>query len=136
MALGIVVTYFVLAPPDASSPGFGLGSGGLAGKMVIMQLLAVNVIAIYLARSLQVEFDWVYQPVSLLICLGMGWLAYVIPQWSFGIGAQGWVGMLVSAMFYLMMIIGTVWLTPSLAGLSRNEILALTRRLASTDFRS
>jgi O-antigen/teichoic acid export membrane protein len=135
MATSIVVTYFVLAPTDASLPGFGLGSTGLAGKVVVMQFLAVNVIAIYLARTLQIEFDWIYQPFGLVVCLGTGWLAYGIPRWLFDVPAHVWAGLLVSATLYLIMMAGTIWLKPSLAGLSRNEMLDVVRRIASADFR-
>ena len=118
MVTSIVVTYFVLAPTDASPPGFGLGSTGLAGKVVVMQFLAVNVIAIYLARTLQIEFDWIYQPFGLVVCLGTGWLAYGIPRWLFDVPAHVWAGLLVSATLYLIMMAGTIWLKPSLAGSS------------------
>jgi O-antigen/teichoic acid export membrane protein len=135
MATSIVVTYFVLAPTDASLPGFGLGSTGLAGKVVVMQFLAVNVIAIYLARTLQIDFDWIYQPFGLVVCLGLGWLAHGISGWLFDVPAHVWTGLLVSATLYLIMMAGTIWLTPSLAGLSRNEMLDVVRRVASADFR-
>jgi O-antigen/teichoic acid export membrane protein len=134
MATSIVVTYFVLAPAEASLPGFGLGSTGLAGKVVVMQFLAVNVIAIYLARTLQIDFDWIYQPFGLVACLGLGWLAYGIPRGLFDVPAHVWAGLLVSATLYLIMMAGTIWLKPSLAGLSRNEVLDVVRRVASADF--
>lgn len=135
MATSIVVTYFVLAPAEASLPGFGLGSTGLAGKVVVMQFLSVNVIAIYLARILQIEFDWIYQPFGLVVCLGVGWLAYGIPRGLFDVPAHVWAGLLVSATLYLIMMAGTIWLKPSLAGLSRNEMLDVVHRIASADFR-
>ena len=129
MALGIVATYFVLAPPDAPVPGFGLGSGGLAGKMVIMQILAVNGISIYLARSMQVKFDWTYQPIGLVACLGLGWIAYVMSRWLFEAPDQVALGMLASGFIYSILIITVIWATPSLVGLSRGELRGLARRV-------
>lgn len=134
MAASIVATYFVLAPLDAPMPGFALESAGLAGKVVVMQVLAVNAIAIYLARGLQIEFDWVYQPVGLFACLGMGWLAYAVPKGLSDTAAHVWFGMLASATLYLIMVAGLIWLRPSLAGLSRNEMLDVVRRIAGADF--
>lgn len=131
MASSIVATYFVLAPAAAPIPGFGLGSTGLAGKMVIMQFLGVNVVALYLARSMQVSFDWIYQPVSGIGCLGAGWLAYVIPQWLFDVSAHVWFGWLVSGFLYSVMVLAMIWLAPSLAGVSRYEILSVVRRFAN-----
>jgi O-antigen/teichoic acid export membrane protein len=127
MALSIVATYFVLAPAAAPLPGFGLGSAGLAGKMVIMQFLGVNVVALYLARSMQVSFDWIYQPLSGLGCLGAGWLAYVISQWLFDASTHVWLAMLTSAPLYFVMVLAIIWLSPPLAGVSRKEILVVVR---------
>lgn len=130
MASSIFVSYFVLAPSTASIPGFGLESLGLAGKMVIMQFLGVNATAIYLARSLQINFDWVYQPLSGLGCLGAGWLSHVLAQWCIGGTSSNLVlQMLISGLFYLSMLIGIVWFSPSLAGVSRLDIIHVARRI-------
>lgn len=128
MASSIVVTYLVLAPTDAHIPGWGLGSAGLAGKMVILQLLSVNVLAYYLARSLQLSFDWVYQPLSGFGCLGAGWLACFISRLAFDLSAQVWFGMLAAGFLYSVLVFAMIWLAPSLAGVSRGEILGVMRR--------
>ena len=47
MVMSIVFTYFALASVDLPFPGLGLGSLGLAGKMVVMQILSVNILAWY-----------------------------------------------------------------------------------------
>ncbi len=129
MASGIVVSYFVLAPTTAPIPGLGLESVGLAGKMLVMQILGVNAVAFYLARSMQVSFDWVYQPLSGFGCLGAGWLAYIVSQWLLYTSAPVWMGMLTAALLYLVALLALIWIAPSLAGLSRNEIRLATRKL-------
>lgn len=128
MALSIVVTYFVLAPANAAIPGLGLGSSGLAGKMVIMQFIFVNIAAIYLARSMQMKFDWIYQPINIFGCLVVGWLAYSIPKWLFDLSAHVLLGMLLSGLIYLAIIACMIWMAPAIAGISRGEILVLVRR--------
>ncbi len=135
MAASIVATYFILAPKDAPIPGFDMGSVGLAGKMVVSQLLAVNVVAYYLARSLQIRFDWTYQPLGLFGCLGLGWLAHAIAQWLLDVPAHTWAAMLASAFLYSAMMLAMLWLAPSLAGGSRREIMAVVRRLDDMLFR-
>lgn len=135
MASSIVVTYFVLAPAAESIPGLGLGSAGLAGKMVIMQFLGVNVVALYLARSMEIGFDWAYQALSGLGCLGAGWLAYAIPRWLFDVPDQVGVGIVASGILYLPMMLAMVWLMPSLAGVSKGEVMGVVRRAASADLR-
>lgn len=135
MAASIVITYFVLAPVDAQPSGLGLGAAGLAGKMVIMQLLAVNVVAFYLAKSLKISFDWTYQPLSGLGCLSIGWLAYGVSQWLLSAVANVWIGMLAAALLYFAMLCALVWLRPALAGLQRDEITLAARRIAPAGLR-
>lgn len=134
MVASIVVTYLVLAPPDAIPFGLGLGAAGLAGKMVIMQLLAVNVVAFYLAKSLKIPFDWTYQPLSCLGCLGIGWLAYATAQWLPGAAANALIGMPAAAVLYVGMVCALVWLKPTLAGFERNELIRMMSRFIPTGF--
>jgi len=130
LASSIVVTYFVLAPANAVIPGLGLGSSGLAGKMVIMQLVFVNVSAIYLARVLEIKFDWIYQPLCIFACLAVGWLAYSISQWLFVTSVHVLFVMLVSGLLYAFLVVCIVWLKPSMAGVNREEILLGIRRFS------
>jgi O-antigen/teichoic acid export membrane protein len=137
MATSIVVTYFVLAPVDATIPGFSLGSAGLAAKMVILQILSVNAVAFYLARSLQVRFDWTYQLVGSVVCLMAGWLAH-IAAWSWfdmSVLAGVAMGMLIAACLYVFLLCAVIWSMPALAGLERDEIAGLIRRVRGVGFR-
>lgn len=122
MILSIPSTYFVLAPADALIPGFALGSLGLAGKMVSLQFLTANAVAFYLARSMRISFDWTNQVICGLGCFGSGWLAYVISSGFYSSSSHVWAGLLVSAILYSLMLFLLIWLVPSLAGLSRNEL--------------
>ena len=133
MASSIVAAYFILASSDAPLPGLQLGSLGLASKMVVMQILSVNLLAYYLARSLEIKFDWLFQPVVILACLCSGLLAYVIPHALLDMGSHLWTALLVSGMLYSMMLLIVIGLVPSLAGLHRTDItasLAMGLRLA------
>lgn len=137
MATSIVVTYFVLAPVDATIPGFSLGSAGLAAKMVILQILSVNAVAFYLARSLRVRFDWTYQLVGSVVCLMAGWLAH-IAAWSWfdmSVLAGVAMGMLIAACLYVFLLCAVIWSMPALAGLERDEIAGLIRRVRGVGFR-
>lgn len=135
MVGSIVITYFVLAPEDALPAGLGLGAAGLAAKMVIMQFFAVNAIAFYLARSLKMPFDWAYQPLSGLGCLGLGWMAHAAAGWLPVADTNVWVGMLGAALLYLGLVSTLVWLAPVLAGLERDEIALSMRSVGPACFR-
>lgn len=130
MTASMLVAYYVLAPAAAPIPGLGLGSVGLAAKMVGVQFVTVNVMAYYLARELHMKFDWLDQLLVLGGFLGLGWLAYTVPQWLFGAGLALWGRAMVSGTLYVALGAALFWVAPSLAGLSREEI-----RVAASRFR-
>jgi O-antigen/teichoic acid export membrane protein len=132
MATSIVISYFVLAPNDASIPGLGLGSTGLAGKMVILQFLQVNAVAYYLAHKLKIEFEWVFQPVISLAFLGVGFVAHGIALSIIGTSSVPWLSFLMSSIIYVIMLVTLISLFPSLAGINKADIsvaLAIGRRM-------
>jgi len=122
MAASIVATYFALASMDAPLPGLGLGALGLAGKMVVMQILSVNAQAWYLSRNLEFKFDWLFQPVATLACLGAGLLAYAFSHFLMDVSSQLWIALLVSGVIYSMLMLALIGFAPSLAGLRRSDI--------------
>jgi O-antigen/teichoic acid export membrane protein len=132
MVTSIVVTYFALASADAPLPGWGLGSLGLSGKMVVMQILSVNILAWYLARSLEIKFDWFFQPAVALACLGAGSLAYGLSHTLFDMNSPIWLAFLVAGLIYGVMLLTLIAIAPSLAGLRQTDIavvLSIGQRL-------
>lgn len=119
MILSVVVTYIVLADGTASLPGLGLGSLGLAGKMVVMQILSVNVLAFYLSRSLGIKFDWLFQPVVAIACLAAGLMASMIAQAAINTDSPIGFTILVAGFIYCIMLAGLIQVAPSLAGINR-----------------
>jgi O-antigen/teichoic acid export membrane protein len=127
MSVSIILTYFVLASPNALLGGLGLGALGLAYKMVILQILSVNALIYYLARNLSIKFDWLFQPLAALSCLGAGYMTYAISCGIFGLSENFWIAFLVSGLLYLIMVLILISLAPSLAGLRRSDVsLAVT----------
>ena len=125
MVLSIVVTYFLLAPVNAVVPGLGLGSLGIAIKMVVMQIISVNVLAYYLSRSMKIKFDWLYQPIVMLTCLGIGILSYTITNQILEPSSQFWLAFTLSGFFYTIVLLVLVIKAPSFSGLHRDDISAL-----------
>jgi O-antigen/teichoic acid export membrane protein len=126
MLLSIGVTYLVLAPPDAPVPGLGLASLGLALKMVCLQIVQANIIAYSIARIWKWRFDWAYQPVSVLGCLTLGWLAHRL---AIGLAGRSWpvpAVMASGAIVYIMLIAALVYVMPWLAGSTRTEVVLET----------
>ena len=129
MVCGVVVSYFVLAPPTAPIAGLGLASLGLAVKMVGIQVVSVNVIAYLISRMWGWPFDWAYQPVSLLGCLAMGWLAHLASGVAIGGGTPLVIRMGVAGVVYATLVAVFVFALPWTAGLTRDELLRDLRLL-------
>ncbi len=127
MAISILVTYFVLASPDAPIPGLGMGSLGLASKMVLMQILSVNVLAFYLSRSLGIKFDWLFQPITILLTAGAGFFAFKFSQ-DIVLFDSVVFKLAVYGALYFLLIAFTVYRLPWLVGITRVEIISMVRR--------
>ncbi|MDD5392918.1 MAG: lipopolysaccharide biosynthesis protein [Thiothrix sp.] len=125
MVLSTVLTYFVLADAAASLPGLGLGSLGLASKMVVMQAFSVNALAFYLSRSLDIKFDWLFQPVATLACVAAGLLAYTVSQILIDVSSQIWLALMVAGLLYAILMLVLIGLSPSLVGLHRADLAAV-----------
>jgi O-antigen/teichoic acid export membrane protein len=124
MSLSIVVTYFVLAPVDARVPGLGLASMGLAIKMVGLQILQANAIAFLIARAWKWPFDWAFQPVGMLGCLGCGWLTHALVTGVVGTALPLPAGMAVGGVLYVVAVTAFVYAMPWLTGLTRTELVS------------
>lgn len=126
MALSIIMTYFVLANADAPLPGLELGSLGLAGKMVVIQIISVNALAFYLSRSLGVKFDWQFQPIAALLCSGAGLIAYSLSRALLVNGAV-FAQFATAGIFYMLLTALSLYALPWLVGMTRSELVCLVR---------
>src|SRR3569833_251401 len=124
MSLSIVVTYFVLAPTDARVPGLGLASMGLALKMVGLQVFQANTVAFIIARLWKWPFDWVFQPVGILGCLGCGWLTHALVTGAVGTALPLAAVMAVGGVLYVVAVTAFVYAMPWLTGLTRTELVS------------
>lgn len=121
MATSLIAAYFMMAPANAPIPGLGLASQGLAWKMVLMQLVQVNIMAWLIARIFGWKFEWIYQPVGLTSCVVLGWLVHAAAS-PLMAGVVPVVGqMIVSGILYAGLVLALLMLLPWLAGFSRNQ---------------
>lgn len=125
MGLSVMVTYFTLADSAAPLPGLGLGSLGLAGKMLAIQIVSVNVLAFCLSRSLGIQFDWQFQPLVVLVSVTAGLVAYAIPLTLLDLKSQIWFALPISGAIFALLMMALVGLSPNLVGLNREDVTAL-----------
>ena len=122
MLVGLAGGYLVLAPRDAAIPGLGLASVGLAVKMVAVQMVFVNVLAFLIARLWRQRFDWAYQPVALVGCLGSGWLAAEAARAMLPAPAPLVFPMALAGVLHLALVGAFVWALPFTAGTTRDQL--------------
>jgi O-antigen/teichoic acid export membrane protein len=123
MMLSIILTYFVLAPSDALIPGLELGSMGLASKMVLIQVIGVNVVALYLCRSLRISFDWIPQFLLILGCCASGLFAREISLFLLEPYDQILLKIISSWLIYIVILIGIIFIFPYVINFDRNELI-------------
>ncbi len=122
MLASLIGTYFVLAPGDAAVPGLGLASVGMAAKMVVMQTIQVQVIAIINARYLGIRFDWSYQLVCLGICVLAGIASAMVVSAVFEQTMNAVVRMSGAFVMYLAVIGLAVYAMPGLVASTRASL--------------
>ena len=123
MGVSIPCSYFMLASADAHLPGLGLGSLGLAIKMVILLVLHVNAVSWWISRNYGWKFDWAYQVVALGGVLIFGGLSFEFVELfnsfiSISLFFQAGLMLLLYCGFVGMMM----WWMPWVAGVSRQEV--------------
>ena len=130
MFVGITVTYFVLAPRSATIPGLGLASTGLAAKMVGVQIVGVNLLAYVLARMNGWAFQWAYQVIVIGACVGLGWFARLLVIATVSPSLHVVLQIALAAVVHTILLAAVLLLKPSLAGLSRHELVAARSAVA------
>jgi hypothetical protein len=126
MLASIPATYFMLAPPNAAVPGLGMGSVGLALKLVVMQILGISVQMIFVARRYGIPYDFGFQAGVLCGFLALGWITkfaaagLVYLFMPFRVSALWTVS--TGAVMYVSILFAILHWKPELAGLSREQL--------------
>ena len=120
MAISLIVAYFLLAPSQAIIPGLGMGSEGLACKMLGMQFIQVNVIAWLIAKKYHWKFDWQTQLMVLVTVISAGWCAKSLVLVTVTTGAISQI--IFSSMLTLLVIFVIVYAKPELAGFKSGKL--------------
>ncbi|OGQ99685.1 MAG: hypothetical protein A2505_09460 [Deltaproteobacteria bacterium RIFOXYD12_FULL_55_16] len=135
MLVSVPLSYLMLAPAEGDLiHGFEMGALGMASKMVLLGIVSVNIQAWVIARYNGWKFDWVFQAVGIPLMIGLGCLVKMLVGlgWDLEVVSkpQLLVPIMVSSFFYAVFILLTVWFLPWLAGLEKEEMKNLFRKLA------
>lgn len=123
MAVSIPISYLVVAPAGAWIPGLGLGALGIALKLVLLQLVVVNVTLWWLSRINGWRFEWAYQAWVLGALLLLGWLSrstvlLLEPESRISLVLH----MVAALGLYSLVAAGLIWKVPQLLGMTGAEL--------------
>jgi O-antigen/teichoic acid export membrane protein len=119
MVLGLITSYFLMAPEGALVSGLGLASKGLAWKMLIVQFIQVNVLYWFIGNLYGLKVEWRYQIVTLSIALALSCTLKIL--------VLGWgsipiiLSLFIYGLLYLLLTIIFLYFFPSVIGLKRQE---------------
>jgi O-antigen/teichoic acid export membrane protein len=135
MGISIPVTYFVLAPRSAPISGLGLGAVGLAAKLVVLQIVGVNLQGYVIARKNGWAYDYRYQAVVLATLLGLAWLCKWISNSMLalaGLSGSPVKVMLFGSLLFVGLLLILLYGRPGVVGTTRENARHLVRSMRST----
>ncbi len=122
MSLSIIAVYFLLAPANATIPGLGLASTGLAMKMVIMQIFGVNLSIWWLSRSQGWEFSMLYQIIGTGSFIITGFITKELVSFFIWNGFPQLLQFMLTGLVYIVVSGVIIYTMPWLLNMTRNEI--------------
>lgn len=127
LILGIVFSYFVLAPKDAFIPGLSLASDGLALKLVILQFMFVNFLCLIIKVKYKVKILGIEQVTIPFVLIGLAYLLKILITNSFGISLLP--SIFLCGILYLIVLGIILKICPQLIGVTTNEQHILISKL-------
>tara|TARA_B110000238_G_scaffold182758_1_gene208784 strand:+ start:2204 stop:2716 length:513 start_codon:yes stop_codon:yes gene_type:complete len=124
---GVAASYFILAPAEAVIPGLNMGSEGLAWKMVIINLVMVNILMYVIARQFNWKYQWFYQFYVLGLAILVG---YLVKNLVLGIFSSMYLSMIISLLLYTVIFGLLCYAFPMLAlGITKSKLLGSLSKL-------
>lgn len=128
LPIGIIISYLFLAPSYYLLPGMNLGATGLALKMVIAQIIVVNIMLLFVGKILKQSFyKYLFmQVISLIPLIMIGYTITVLKDYflSFRYNVTNiLLSMFVFGCIYMILTIIFCLIFPGIVGLSRSELV-------------
>ena len=123
MLSGLMVTYFLLAPSEYYIPGLNLASKGLALKMVVLQFIQVNIMALYIAHFYKWQFHFTHQVGIFIGCLLLGFSAKYFVSLLINSEVNVIFEVAFSSIIYFGIILSLIYKFPSLVGFGDKSML-------------
>jgi len=132
MIVSVPVTYFVLTPSSNMIPGLGLGSVGLALKIVILAAISVNISHFFICKILNGRLNIFNQFISIGLLLAASFVIKFFLIWVWHVldaPFSGLLTMIFCVPIYVLIAGVIIYLFPGLGGLERRQIISFVRYL-------
>jgi len=129
LIIGLPVTYFLIAP--AKMMGLNAGSTGLAAKMVLIQVVGINVGLYFISKFLKLSL-WKYLAHQ-IVCVGCLLLLAFVSLKAVDylhISLNIVMNFLLNGIIYSISVAGLTYFVPALFGLTRRDIRSLCQLLS------
>lgn len=135
LLIGLPLSYLLLAP--RSQFGFSAGAAGLAVKMVLIQVIGVNVSLFYICKILKVKFfAFVTQQAKIL---GTFVLLSYMAMWAVNsIGfpkSRIMLNLIFSGVFYSVLTATTLYFFPAAGGMDRADLTFILQKIPGNIFK-
>ena len=128
MLSGIVFTIWLIGPPEVF--GLNLGSSGLALKMIIVQLLAVNIQLWFNTKYLELSFSrFIWH--QFYVALIFGTIAFTTSVLIDSLVSHGIVAFVISGSIYVIACLTTVFAAPEMVSMTRSELVQQLQKIKS-----
>ena len=125
----IIAIYFLLAPGDVLVPGLELGAVGLGLKMVVLQVVAVNVSMWWLCRLQGWAFGFAHQVIGIGLFLLLGFISYTFVNMILDKSVYILVRGFASGALYFTTALIAFYKVPWLIGLTKLELKSYIDRV-------
>jgi len=126
MMIGLPITYFILAPPSLG--GLGIGANGLAVKMVVLNIVWVNIQLYYNARYLDISLKYYlrHQIVSAACLMVMALISTFAVERIVGFD-RGITVFLLAGTLYTTLAVVFAYFFPGVFGLQKDDFRSLVQ---------
>ena len=125
LIIGMGLAYLVLAPTTMYLPGYNLGSSGLAIKLIVMQLIFVNISSWVLSKKFKWPFFWSYQLKIILVCFIISQAVYALISLEYFDGLLWTVRLVIFSLLYFLIIAFIAAKNSTEVGVERDLLLSL-----------
>jgi len=120
--ISIPFTYLMIGPSDTAFPGLDYGAVGLAFKMLLLQIIIVNIYGWWISRTMKWKFDWFYQILVFFSCIGVGFFLYFLMQSQILEHLDIVFRFIIAQILYILFIVLIVIKKPLFLGMNRNDL--------------